>query len=286
MSFVSARAIGTGTVSFGLVSIPVKIYTTNKTSSHVSFNMVHAGCGSRLKQQYHCPVDNVVVPRSDMAKGYEFRKDHYVIFTKEELKAVESVSNNAIELAEFVPGDQVDPLYFDKAYYLGPDSGGERAYRLLNEAMRSTGLVGLARYSARGKQHIVLVRPHGENGLVLHQLRYTEELRPFSEVPIEDDSEVQDSELQLAIQIVQQIATDQFEPQKYKDETKEKVLELIQKKIDGQEITQTQEAPQAQIIDLMDALKASLGVDSGTAKPTKAAKIGKRPAKKTKRKKA
>ena len=269
---MSARAIGSGTVSFGLVSIPVKVYTTNKTSTHVSFHLVHGSCGSRLKQQYICPVDNVVVPRSDMSKGYEFRKDQYVLFSPEELKAVESVANNAIELTEFVPSDQIDPVYIDKSYYLGPDTGGERAYQLLQEAMRATGLIGLAKYAARGKQYIVLVRPHEDKGLVMHQLRYAQEIRDIAEVPMEATPEVKQAELQLAIQIIQQIAVDKFEPQKYTNEVRERVLTLIQQKIDGQEITQHAAPPQAQIIDLMEALKASLGEDAKTAKPTKAAR--------------
>ena len=282
---MAARSIGTCTVSFGLVSIPVKIYTTTKSSAHISFNMVHGACGTRLKQQYICPTDDEVVPRSEMAKGYEFSKGQYVIFKPEEIKAVEAVSNNQIELAEFVPAAEVDPLFFDKAYFLGPDKGGERAYRLLNQAMRETERVGLARYSARGKQYLVLLRPYKQEGLVMHQLKYATEVRDFSEVPVEDADTIKPAELKLAIQIVDQIAADEFEPSKYKDEVRERVLELIQQKVDGQEITSTPEAPQAQIIDLMDALKASLGAD-GPTKTKKATKAKTKAKTKTKRKTA
>lgn len=265
---MAARAIGSGTVSFGLVSIPVKIFTTNKSTSHISFNMVHAKCGTRVKQQYICPTDEEVVKRSDMAKGYEFSKGQYVVFTNEEIKAVEAVSNNQIELAEFVPEDQIDSVYVDKHYYLGPDKGGERAYKLLNRAMTDTGLVGLAKYSARGKQYMVLVRPYGEKGLIMHQLRFSDEIKSFDEVPFEDAPEVSEPELKLAIQIIEQIASEEFNPENYKDEVKERVLELIQKKVDGEEITAAPEAPQAQIINLMDALKQSLG-QAEDSKPKK-----------------
>lgn len=287
-----ARAIGSGTVSFGLVSIPVKMYTTSESSAHVSFNMVHGECGSRLKQQYICPKCETTVDRSQMKKGYEFSKGQFVVLDADEVKALEAVSNNAIELAEFVPAEEVDPLYFEKTYYLGPDKGGERAYALLNEAMTRTGLVGVAKYSSRGKQYLVMIRPFGENGLIMHQLRYADEVRSFEEVPIEEPDSVNNAELKLAIQIIEQIANDEFNPARYSDEVKVRVLELIQQKIDGQEITAAPEAPQAQVIDLMEALKQSLTQNadakdsSSKAKKTKASKAKTSKAKAKPRKKA
>ena len=277
-----ARAIGSGTVSFGLVSIPVKMYTTNQSGAHVSFNMVHGDCGSRLKQQYICPTCETTVDRSQMKKGYEFSKGQFVILEADEVKALEAVSNNAVELTEFVPSEEVDPLYFEKTYYLGPDKGGERAYLLLNEAMTRTGLVGIAKYSSRGKQYLVMIRPFGDTGLILHQLRYADEVRPFAEVPIEEPTAVNKAELTLAIQIIEQIAADEFDPAKYTDEVKERVLALIQQKIDGQEITAAPQAPQAQVIDLMEALKQSLGqaAAADTDKPAQTANRGKKSAKK------
>lgn len=267
-----ARSIGSGTVSFGLVSIPVKLYTTRESGSRLSFNMVHADCGTRLKQQMICPKCEVVVDRSQVQKGYEFSKGQYVMLSDEEYKALEAVSNNAIELAEFVPADQVDPLFYDSSYYLGPDKGGERAYALLGEAMNRTGLVGVARYSSRGKQHLVVVRPYDDGGLILHQLRYADEVKAFSEVPLDEPESVSPAELKLAMQIIEQIASDEFHPENYKDEVKERVLELINKKIEGQEITAAPEAPQAQVIDLMEALKQSLGEAGASAKGSKKAK--------------
>ncbi|MEZ4400372.1 MAG: Ku protein [Kofleriaceae bacterium] len=259
-----ARAIGTATISFGLVSIPVKLYTTTESGSDVSFNMLHGACGSRLKQQYICTKDGEVVERDQMVKGYEFTKGQYVVLTAEEIKALDAVATNAIDLAEFVPVATVDPLLFEKSYYLGPDKGGERAYRLINHAMVESGLIGIATYSARGKQYVVAVRPFGE-GLVMHQLRYADEVKEWSEVPMPDLPDVKPNELALARQIISQITVAHFDNKKYKDEVKGRVLELIQGKIDGQEITAAPEAPQGKIIDLMEALKASLGMAAPTA---------------------
>jgi DNA end-binding protein Ku len=251
-----ARSIGTGTLSFGMVSIPIRMYSAGESSSAVSFNMLHGKCKSRLKQQYICPKDNEIVPRDQMVKGYQFSKDQYVAFTKEELEAMAQEAQKAIEITEFVPASAIDPVYFDHPYYVGPEKGGEKAYRLLNEAMKKTGRSALAKWAARGKQHLVLIRP-AEKGLVMHQLLYADEVRPISEVPI-GDAELTESELQLAEQLIEQIASDEFHPEHYEDEVKKRYLEAIQKKVEGQEITAAPEAPKAQIIDLMEALKASL----------------------------
>jgi DNA end-binding protein Ku len=268
-----ARAIGTATISFGLVSIPVKLYTTSESSGDIRFNYLHDADGSRLKQQYVCAKDGEVVERDHIVKGYEFAKDQYVILSADELKALDAVATQAVDLAEFVPAAAVDPLYLEKAYYLGPEKGGEKAYHLLAEAMTATELVGIASYSARGKQYIVLVRPY-QNGLCLHQLRYADEVKAWSEVPIPDLPEVKPGELDLAKQIIGQIAHDTFAPEAYKDDVKARMMELIQQKIDGQEITAAPEAPQGKIIDLMEALKASLGAKAGAGadrKPARAA---------------
>jgi DNA end-binding protein Ku len=282
-----ARSIGTATISFGLVSIPSKLYTTNESSGDISFNMLHAGCGSRLKQQYVCTKENVVVERDQMTKGYEYAKGQYVVLSGEELKALDAVATHTIAFEEFVPAAAVDPMYLDKSYYLGPDKGGERAYRLLSEAMVETQLVGLASYSARGKQYIVLVRPF-QGGLMMHQLRYADEVKAWSEVPIGDLPEVKPAELNLAKQIIQQIATDSFNPEKYKDDVRTRMMDLINKKVEGQEITAMPEAPQGKVIDLMEALKASLGMaDAGhkpAAAPADVVEIADAPAKKSRKK--
>jgi DNA end-binding protein Ku len=254
-----ARAFGSATLAFGLVSIPVKVYTTQKPGSQLSFNLVHDACGTRLKQQYVCPEHDEVVTREHIVKGYEHAKGQFVTLTSDEIKALEAISDNAIALSEFVPTESVDPLYIDKSYYLGPDKNGERAYRLLATAMRETGLVGLARYSARGKQYAVLVRPYGEQGLIMHQLHYADEVRSFEEVPLGEVRDVGDVELNLAVQLIEQVATDRFEPEKYRDEVKDRVLALIEQKLEGQEITAEPQPQRGEIIDLMEALKASLG---------------------------
>jgi DNA end-binding protein Ku len=280
-----ARAIGTVTVSFGLVTIPVKLYSTNIPSSSISFNLLHSKCKSRLKQQYICPTDaNEIVERDDMVKGYEFAKGQYVTFTDEELKALEQQKSEAIDITEFVPADKVDPVYFDKAYYLGPDKGGEKAYRLLAEAMKRTGRSALATYAARGKQYLVLVRPHGDEGLVMQQLRYADEVKSFAEVPVGDGIALKEPELKLAMQLIEQIANDEFRPDQYTDDVKVRIQQQIQRKVEGQEVTAAApEAPQAQIIDLMEALKASLAAKpAAPVKPAAADKdLERKPAKKS-----
>ncbi|HEY4058298.1 MAG TPA: Ku protein [Kofleriaceae bacterium] len=260
-----ARSIGTATISFGLVSIPTKLYTTNESSGDISFNMLHDADGARLKQQYICTKCNEVVDREHTVKGYEHAKGQYVVFSGEEIKALDAVATQTIALEEFVPAVAVDPLYVEKSYYLGPDKGGERAYKLIHDAMIETGLVGVASYSARGKQYIVELRPFKE-GLIMHQLRYAAEVKPWAEVPMPDLPELKAQELGLAKQIIQQIAHETWSPEAYKDEVQERMRELIEQKIAGQEITVSAEAPTGKVIDLMEALKASLGMSKDEAR--------------------
>ena len=261
-----ARSIGTATISFGLVSVPVNLFSASESKASVSFNMLHKKCGSRLKQQYTCPKDNEVVGRDDTVKGYEFAKDQYVVLSAEELKALEERATSTIDVSEFVPLATVDREYLEKVYYLGPDKGGDRAYRLLAAALQETGKAALGQYAARGQQHLVLLRPL--NGvLVMEQLHYADEIRPTTEVTI-PEGEVKPTELALAKQLIEQSSTDTFEPAKYKDTVRERVLEAIQRKVDGQEIT-AEATPEGggKIIDLMEALKASLAA----SKPSEAA---------------
>jgi len=261
---MSARALGNANISFGLVSIPVKLYTASNTSAAISFNLLHRDCGSRLKQQYICSKDESIVPRDEMVKGYEFSKDQYVLFSDEELKAFEEQATQTIEVTEFVPVDKVDPVYYDKPYYLGPDKGGAKPYRLLLEVMKETGRVALAKYAARGKQYLVMLRPTGE-GLVMQQLLYADEVRPFSEVPL-DSAEVKDSELKLARLLVEESSSDVFRPEAYEDEVRMRVQDALDRKVAGKEFAFAP-APKkgGEIVDLMEALRASLG------KPKKAA---------------
>lgn len=261
---MAARPVGTANISFGLVSVPVKLYSTSDYSSGVSFNWIHRGCGSRLKQQYVCAQDGEKVERDDMIKGYEFSKGQYVTFTPEELKALEERGDSSIEIVEFVPADKVDRVYLDKPYYLGPDKGGDRAYRLLAEAMRHTRLSALGRYAARGKQYLVLLTPN-RTGIIMEQLHYANEVRSIEDVPI-PSGEVKETELKLAVQLIEQIRSEEFRPEQYKDDVRERVMELIQKKVEGEDITEApSEAPKTQIIDLMEALRASLAKASTPA---------------------
>jgi DNA end-binding protein Ku len=262
--------MATATISFGLVTVPVRLYSAAESTAAISFNLLHDKCGSRLKQQYLCQKDGEVVTRDQMVKGYEFAKDQYVTFTEEEIKAMAEESTRTIEITEFVPAEKVDPVYFDVAYYLGPDKGGERAYKLLAAAMKQTGRSALAKWPARGKQYLVLVRAI-EGGLVMQTLHYADEVRPFSEVPV-GDAAVKEPELKLATQLVDQIAADEFHPENYQDDVRKRYQEAIQRKVDGQEVTApAPEQPRAQIVDLMEALKASLAGKAAKAAAPKAA---------------
>jgi len=265
------RPISSATISFGLVSVPVSLYSASESAATVSFNMLHKSCGTRLKQQYICPKEGNVVEKDDIAKGYEFAKGQYVTFTPEEIKALDEKATNSIDIVEFVPLTAVDRIYLEKVYYLGPDKGGDRAYRLLGEALKDTGRAALGQYSARGKQYLVLVRPL-DGVLVMEQLHYAAELRPASEVP-HPETPVKEAELALARQLIEQSSTDQFRPENYRDTVRERVLEAIQGKVEGQEITAEAAPPETKIIDLMDALKASLA-KRGTSSAEKPAKSG------------
>ena len=247
---MSARPIGSATIAFGLVSVPIKLYSASESSAAVTFNWLHKKDGSRLKQQYVCAQDGEKVEKDDMVKGYEFAKGQYVLFTPEELKTMEEKSTGAIDIGEFVPAEQVDRLWLEKAYFLGPDKGGERAYRLLAAALKATKRAALGQYAARGKQYLVMVRPLGE-GLVMEQLHYRDEIRDIKDVDI-PEGDVKKAELALAVQLIEQGATDTFEPEKYEDTVKKRVLESIQLKVEGHEITaEPAAAPETQIIDLM-----------------------------------
>ncbi len=276
-----ARSISTATISFGLVSVPVQVYSTGEPSASVSFNMLHKKCGTKLKQQYICPKDDVVVERDDMSKGYEFAKSQYVMFSPDEIKALDQKATNSIDINEFVPLSAVDRIYLEKAYYLGPDKGGDRAYRLLAEALKKTGRAALGQYAARGRQNLVLVRPM-DGVLVMEQLHYADELRSAKEVPL-GEGEVKSGELNLAVQFIEQAATETFKPEAYHDTVRERVLEAIQQKVDGQEITAEAEPQKgAKIIDLMEALKASLakGGAAGKKESAKESAKAERPARK------
>jgi DNA end-binding protein Ku len=252
-----ARALSTATISFGLVSIPVKLYSGAEPKSALSFNQIDKKDGSRVKQQLVNPRSGEIVPREEIVKGYEFAKGQYVLFEPEELKTLEAAATHTIDIVEFLKADQIERQYLDKVYYLGTDKGGARAYKLLAQALTETSRIGIGKYAARGKQYLVMVRPMG-NGLVMEQLHYPDELRSFAEVPIEDAT-VKPAELKLATQLIEQAASDKFTPENYRDEVRERMLELINRKVEGEDITVAPTAePEHKIIDIMEALKASL----------------------------
>jgi DNA end-binding protein Ku len=254
---MAARAIASGTITFGLVSVPVKLYSGTQSKS-LSFNLLHEKDKSRLRQQYVCATCGEVVERSAMVKGYEYAKDQYAVLTDEELKALERQSDQTIEIEEFVPIAQVDPIYFDRTYLLGPDKGGAKAYRLLGAAMQRAGKGAVAKFSTRGKQQLVLVR-HTPGGLMLHSLFYADEVRDFGDIEHVEEITLKPNEVDLAVQLIEQLASDTFEPGKYEDEYRKRALEVIEQKVAGQEVVvAAPHAPKGQIIDLMEALKASL----------------------------
>ena len=260
---MAARSIASLTLSFGLVSIPVKLYSATESAASVRFNLL-AKDGSRVKQQYVSEKDQAVVPRAEMVKGYEFEKDRFVLFTPEELKALEEGSSHSIDIVSFIPEKAVDPIYYDKAYFLAPDKRGGKPYALLMEAMRKSGRCALAKWSWKSKQYVVQVRPV-EDGLVLQQLLYADEVRSLKDLDIEKVT-VSATELQLALQLIDQISEDSYDPSQFEDAEKKSILASIDEKIAGKQIVASahnEEPSTGQVIDLMDALRASIGRKPG-----------------------
>jgi DNA end-binding protein Ku len=266
---VPARAMGSAAISFGLVTVPVRIYPAVKPSAGISFHMLHKKDGVRLKQQFFCPKDEEVVPRSETVRGFEIAKDKYVIVTDQELKALDEKATNGIEIKEFVPEDSVDPVYFERTYYLGADKGGDKAYSLLADAMKDARKAALAQYAARGKDYLVLLRSTG-NRLMMQQLYHADEVRPIEEVPA-PARKSSPAELKLAQQLIDQVSADKFEPEKYTDEVRKRIEQLIAAKAKGQKIEAPAARPMAEVVDLMEALKKSLG-QGGRRAPVRAAR--------------
>lgn len=278
---MAARSIGSGTISFGLVSIPVRLYVATSSES-LSFNMIHEPCRSRINQQIYCPTCEKVISRGETVKGYQFAKDQYVLFKDEELKALEAEANRSIEIQEFVPLADVDPIYFENAHYLGPEKGADKAYRLLVEAMRDTGKVAVAQWTSHGKEHVVLIRPL-DGGLVMHMMYYADEVRPLAEITAEaEGAPARPAEVELARKLIDQLSSDGFHPENYEDAHRGRVQALVEKKIAGEEVAAAPEtvAPRGQVIDLMEALKESLARGRGKAEaPAARAAAGSRASK-------
>src|SRR5918994_1878668 len=248
----------TGVLSFGLVSIPVRIHTATK-NENVSFHLLHKKCVSRVRNQYHCPVCNLVVEREDLVRGFQHAKDQYVQITEEELDSLEAEANNNIDLKEFVPLASVDPVYFENSHYLGPDKGGEKPYRLLADAMAKSGRVAIAELVSRGKEQLVLIRPY-RKGLVLHTMYYGNEVRDFNQVPKGNNVKVSEKELELGVGLIDRLTSEEFIPENYKDEYRIHVLAMLDEKSKGKDIVvDAAPAPKrGQVIDIMEALKRSM----------------------------
>lgn len=262
---MAARAIASGTISFGLVSIPVKLFTAT-SSEQVRFNMLHAETKGRVKQQYVLASTGEVVDRKSMAKGYEYARGQYVVFTEEELKKLEAERSSSIDIVEFVPLGTVDLIHVEKTYYLGADKGGDKAYKLLSTAMLQTDKVAVGRWAARGKEQLVIIRPY-HDGLLLHQMFYANEVRSFEEVDTTANVQFKDIERELAIKLINELSVDTFDPSKYHDEYAERVKAAVDQKIAGQEVAIVGEVPRAEIIDLFEALKQSLAEARGETEP-------------------
>lgn len=258
------RSIGSGTISFGLVSIPFKLYTA-ASSEGVSFNMLHPACGSRVRQNLRCPVCEVEVQRNETVKGYEYAKDQFVQFTDDEVKALAAERTDTLDLVEFVPAETVDLLHVEKSYYLGPDKGGAKAYGLLARALEESGKVAVGRHWMRGKQNLVLVRPY-RGGLLMHHLYYATEVRDWNEIDKDESSNFRDEEIDLAVHLIEQLSAERFVPEQYKDEYVERVQVAVSQKVAGEAFQAAPATPRPAVIDLMAALKASLA--AAPAAPT------------------
>jgi DNA end-binding protein Ku len=253
---VPPHALGSVTISFGLVSIPVRLYSATRSLAP-SFHLVHAQCGGRIRQQIFCPTCQRVVERTELVRGYEVASDRHVTFTPEELKALESATTHTVDIRTFVPLASVDPIYFEGTYYLGTEPRSDKPYRLLVEAMAETEQAAVAVTVMRGKENPVLIRA-ARRGLMLHTLFFPDEVRDFDEIPKGDTETVKPQELDLARRLVSELAEPAFQPAALEDTYRHRVEQAAQAKLEGKQVTEVPVAPTAQIIDLMEALRQSL----------------------------
>ncbi|HMA19761.1 MAG TPA: Ku protein, partial [Gemmatimonadaceae bacterium] len=254
---MALRPLRNATISFGLVNIPVRFYTATK-SEDVHFNMLHESCGSRVNRKWWCPQHEEIVSQDELIRGYAIAKNRYVTFTDEEIEALETDDNRALEITEFLDLDQIDPVFFEKAYFLGPAPGGGKTYKLLAEAMKKEHKVALARMVQGNREHLVIVRPF-QNGLVLHTMFYADEVRDFGAVEIED-AQVRDKEVKLAEMLIDELTEKKFNPVQYKDEYRQRLLDRIKAKSEGEAIVseEREEEKSGEVIDIMEALRRSL----------------------------
>lgn len=246
-----------GSVSFGLVNIPVRMFAATEDKD-VRFKTLHRKCRTPVRQERFCPHCNEKVGPDDVVRGFEYEPGSYVLIDDEDLEAIKPATAKTAEILDFVNLSEIDPIYFDKSYYLSPqDSSGAKAYSLLCEAMKSTGKIAVARITIRNKQSLAVIRAY-RNVLILETIFYPDEVRPVSQVTdVPENVKIEDRELEMARQLIESL-TSEFKPEKYRDEYREDLLELIRKKAEGEEIVTAPEAPQRNVVDLMAALQASL----------------------------
>lgn len=249
-----ATSVWTGTITFGLVSIPVKLYTAT-TSHNVSFNLLHNECRGRINLQNYCPQCERVVERSELVKGYQHEKDQYIVISDEDLDAIKPESSASMEITQFIDLQEVDPIYYEKTYYLGPDRGNEKTFALLTKAMEETHRAAIGKLTMRGHEYLALIRP-GMEGLVVHFMLYSDEIRE-NENKVSRDLEVRPKELQLAKQLVENLS-EPFQPDKFKDNYIEQVEAMIDSKLKGQKLTIVPPRTKPKVVDLMEALQQSV----------------------------
>lgn len=256
------RACATVNITFGLVHIPVKLYLAC-SSNQVQFNMLTKD-GHRVGMSFKDKVTGEEVNRADLDSGYEFAKDQYVRFTKEELDALKTDRSKIVEIGEFVDADSVDLLQVEKSYYVGPDKGAAKAYSLLAQVLREKNQMAVAQLTNSGKEHLVVIRPY-RDGLLMHQMFYADEVRDFGELDIVEAA-VSPAEMDLASKLVDTLSTGAFDPSKYRDRYAERVLKAVDQKVSGQEVAILPDAPQASIQDIFEALQASIDKSAKSAK--------------------
>lgn len=281
-----ARSFASVTISFGLVAIPVDVYSAEVASNHLSFNLLHAKDGARVKQQYVCALDGEVVDRADIVKGYEYEKDQYVMFKPSEIKALEEAGSRTLSITEFVPLETVDPVYFDRTYLLAPSKQGAKPYALLNESMRQTKLCAVGRWATRGREYVIVLRPL-DSGMAMHQLYFQDEIRTMGDLGMAEAPQVTAGELKLAKALIEQSTAKRFDPSGFHDEFRARVEAAIQKKVkSGKEIShfETEDAHTSSgasnVVDLMEVLQRSLnGGKASASKPGTAKTSARKPPK-------
>jgi DNA end-binding protein Ku len=281
---MALRPLRNATISFGLVSIPVRFYTATK-SEDVHFHLLHESCGTRVNRKWWCPHHEKIVDSDELIRGYEISKNKYVTFTDEEMETLETDDNRAVEITEFVDLHQIDPVFFEKAYFLGPSAGGGKTYRLLSSAMKKQDKVAVARWVSNGREHLVVLRPY-EKGLILHTMYYADEVRDFDAIDIEESGSVREKEVALAEMLINELTEKKFDPLQFKDEYRRRLLERIKAKSKGKAIEpeEKEEEKGGEVIDIMEALRRSLG--KGGTKPARRSPAKRRTASAHKKRKA